>query len=379
MEGKSWKATEGLLERAARQGGVTVGMYGRQITGKYFGKDQQIYRNLIEWLAEDGKYLTKATRAHTNLDSELNSYMNLHADERDRLTQWGIVKLADFYMVNKAGHPEWNIPAALKLERLLHQCPTISTIDKGYSIQQGQLWERDGTRDNCGAYDPKNTMTHYVYHDEATQLSRDAWDHKNARVICLAGYLNDPLDDTKANCRFIKHERRLRVEALRDIQQHEELLLAYGDDYWINNDFSLDILQQAMVAYVTGSTRAAWHTKIQQASATLTIQSVDAMNGKLLALSPTLGTVPSATAPTVWGISNSGLRQRCEERQKKQKQSRDEETNPVAQVLLNVYTGNCSSTDYLQASAGEVRLTDQVNSSTREKGRTGVLRQYRPL
>eukprot|EP01041_Mallomonas_annulata_P042233 gene42233-biopygen14554 len=81
-----------------------------------------------------------------------------------------------------------------------------------------------------GVYNPKNTMLHYVYHDEMTELTRDAWDHKHSRVICLAGYLNDPLDDRKANCRLIKQERLLRVEAVRDIQHHEELLLAVNPD-----------------------------------------------------------------------------------------------------------------------------------------------------
>eukprot|EP01041_Mallomonas_annulata_P008112 gene8112-biopygen3908 len=90
---------------------------------------------------------------------------------------------------------------------------------------------------------------------------------------------------------------------------------------------------QAMVAYVTGATRAAWHVKIQQET---TLTPAEAMDETLMALPPTFGTMPPATATTAWGISSSGLRQRCDERQRKQKQRREEETNSVAPVLQNI-------------------------------------------
>eukprot|EP01041_Mallomonas_annulata_P042132 gene42132-biopygen6360 len=167
-------------------------------------------------------------------------------------------------------------------------CDTGALFKGAFACRIIRLRERFATY--TGVYDPKNAMMHYVYHDEVTQLTRDAWDHKHSRVICLAGYLHDPLDDLKANCRLIKQERLLRVEALRDIQHHEELLLAYGEDYWLNNDFSVNILQQAMVAYGTGSTRFAWHAKIHKTSARLTVQSVDALEETMIALPRTTET-----------------------------------------------------------------------------------------
>eukprot|EP01041_Mallomonas_annulata_P042201 gene42201-biopygen10981 len=190
---------------------------------------------------------------------------------------------------------------------------TLGPFKGAFACRTIRLQERFAT---CtGVYDPKNTMLHYVYHDEVTQLTRDAWDHTHSRVICLAGYLNDPLDDLKANCRLIKQERLLRMEALRDIQHHEELLLAYGEDYWFNNDFSVDILQQAMVAYGTESTRASWHAKIQKASAMLTVQSVDALEGMMVTSPMTTEAVPHVAG--TWGISHSGLLQQCEEKKRK--------------------------------------------------------------
>eukprot|EP01041_Mallomonas_annulata_P006022 gene6022-biopygen2901 len=181
------------------------------------------------------------------------------------------------------------------------------------------------------------------------------------------GYLNDRLDDLKANCRLIKQERRLRVEALRDIPHHEELLLAYGEDYWLNNVLSVDILQQAMVASATGSTWAAWHSKIQKASAILPVQPVNVLEGTMI-IAPPMTTAAVSHVAETWGISHSGLLLRCEEKKRKHKQSRDEETNirRTAQAIQNARTGNCSSTDYdyLKATVGEARVVEQRESST---------------
>eukprot|EP01041_Mallomonas_annulata_P042163 gene42163-biopygen7951 len=242
---------------------------------------------------------------------------------------------------------------------------TLGSFKGAFACRTIRSHERFATY--TGVYDPKNTMSHYVYHDEMTQLTRDAWDHKHSRVICLAGYLNDPLDDLKANCRLIKQERLLRVEALRDIQPHEELLLAYGEDYWLNNDFSVDILQQAMVAYATGSTRPAWRSKIQKASTMLPAQAVDVLEGTMTTASPMTTAAVPPVAET-WGISHSGLLQRCEEKKRKHQQNRDEETNTriMTQAIQNVYNGTCSSTDhdYLTATVGEARVAEQRDSAT---------------
>ena len=71
-----------------------------------------------------------------------------------------------------------------------------------------QLAHRTKIATYTGQYKTDCENTHYVYHDAATSLTRDAWDHQLHRVRCLADFLNDPLDDTKANCRFIIQDRR---------------------------------------------------------------------------------------------------------------------------------------------------------------------------
>eukprot|EP01041_Mallomonas_annulata_P042123 gene42123-biopygen5647 len=220
--------------------------------------------------------------------------------------------------------------------------------------------------------DIRSTFGRLIYEKRKKRIDMTCYKEEDALCV-ICGYLNDPLDDLKANCRFIKQERHLRVEALRDIQLNDELLLAYGEDYWLNNDFSVDILQQAMVAYGTGSTRAAWHAKIQKNSAMLTVPSVDARDGMMVTSPMTTEVVPHVAEP--WGISNSGLLQQCEEKKRKHQQIRDEEANVrrTAQAIQNARTGNCSSTyAYLQATGGEAQAVEQRSSSKVCSGSIGA-------
>eukprot|EP01035_Chromulina_nebulosa_P031198 gene31198-41569_t len=90
----------------------------------------------------------------------------------------------------------------------------------------------------------------------------DAWDHKLHKVKCLAGFLNDPLDHHMANCKFVSHHGRMYVETLVPIQQHDELLVLYGEDYWLNNTFSLTITEKACHIYKTTTTAEAWTQKM---------------------------------------------------------------------------------------------------------------------
>jgi hypothetical protein len=53
---------------------------------------------------------------------------------------------------------------------------------------------------------------------------------------CFARYINDPLDDDMANVIFIKHPTKISffVVPIRDISAGEELLVAYGKEYWMS-------------------------------------------------------------------------------------------------------------------------------------------------
>ena len=90
----------------------------------------------------------------------------------------------------------------------------------------------------------------------------DAWDHKLNKVKCLAGFLNDPLDHYMANCKFVSHHGHMYVETLVPIQQHDELLVLYGGDYWLNNTFSPTITAKACQIYRTTTTAEAWAAKM---------------------------------------------------------------------------------------------------------------------
>jgi SET domain-containing protein len=51
----------------------------------------------------------------------------------------------------------------------------------------------------------------------------------------LGCYANDPKDDTKCNCiiKYVHRNKTFEVFALEnDIEKEEELYLAYGEDYW---------------------------------------------------------------------------------------------------------------------------------------------------
>ena len=52
----------------------------------------------------------------------------------------------------------------------------------------------------------------------------------------MARYINDNLDESKLNCKFVKlaKEARADVVALRDVGAGEELYAAYGNVYWKN-------------------------------------------------------------------------------------------------------------------------------------------------
>jgi len=63
----------------------------------------------------------------------------------------------------------------------------------------------------------------------------------------LAHFANDALgltrmDGVKNNCRYHTSGKRVFIEARRDIEAGEELLVGYGSDYWktIRKNFNLD-------------------------------------------------------------------------------------------------------------------------------------------
>eukprot|EP01041_Mallomonas_annulata_P042193 gene42193-biopygen10011 len=116
-----------------------------------------------------------------------------------------------------------------------------------------------------GRYTNKGSHTHYVLHDPVADIYRDAWDHTLQRVRCLAGFLNDPLDQHRANCKFPMVNGRMYVETIVPIPAHDELLVPYGDEYWLNNNFDANILGKAYAEYKKEATMERWQNKIATA------------------------------------------------------------------------------------------------------------------
>eukprot|EP01041_Mallomonas_annulata_P042122 gene42122-biopygen5635 len=117
-----------------------------------------------------------------------------------------------------------------------------------------------------GKYTNKGTHTHYLLHDPVADIYRDAWDHNLQRVRCLAGFLNDPLDQHRANCKFSMVNGRMYVETIVPIPANDELLVPYGDEYWLNNDFDVNTLDKAYAEYKKEATMDRWQTKIAKAN-----------------------------------------------------------------------------------------------------------------
>ena len=79
----------------------------------------------------------------------------------------------------------------------------------------------------------------------------DAWDAITKCVLCMTGYMNDPLDETKENCEWEVENDRLWVMVKPDITvlAGYELFIAYGDKYWCNIKYSFEILHKAVWRY----------------------------------------------------------------------------------------------------------------------------------
>jgi hypothetical protein len=77
-------------------------------------------------------------------------------------------------------------------------------------------------------------------------------------LVCMAGYINDPLDDLKCNVRPVWHGNRCRVVAVRDIEPMEELLMAYGDIFWMRDIWPSELIERAWENYGRTRTNALW-------------------------------------------------------------------------------------------------------------------------
>eukprot|EP01041_Mallomonas_annulata_P014276 gene14276-biopygen7250 len=77
------------------------------------------------------------------------------------------------------------------------------------------------------------------------------------------------------------------VETIVPIPANDELLVPYGDEYWLNNDFDVNILDKAYAEYKKEATMDRWQTKIAKAKDGTTQTE---RNGTPIQQRPTVGT-----------------------------------------------------------------------------------------
>ena len=73
--------------------------------------------------------------------------------------------------------------------------------------------------------------------------------NEEGEILCAAGYINDALDDDKYNCKFHWVGNRCFIKATQDINNHEEILIHYGQDYWFSTEWDSTTLTFARGAY----------------------------------------------------------------------------------------------------------------------------------
>ena len=79
----------------------------------------------------------------------------------------------------------------------------------------------------------------------------------------VAGFINDPLDDSLCNVKAVWRGKVCSIVAVRDIEPDEELLMAYGEDYWCQDKWSIRIIYKAWDNYATRRTQKKWQQVLQ--------------------------------------------------------------------------------------------------------------------
>ena len=85
------------------------------------------------------------------------------------------------------------------------------------------------------------------------------------KVVCAAAFINDPFDGDKWNCDFHWVGNRCFIRTNQDIDEHSELFIPYGGDYWFSPEFFSCILIEACEAYSNETDYEDWGILIEEA------------------------------------------------------------------------------------------------------------------
>ena len=116
--------------------------------------------------------------------------------------------------------------------------------------EDGIICEYDGERWSAEEAEQRRASedTDYVFAAKKRGSEVVYVDAKEA-TSCWGRFANDPLDDTLVNAKIVMRGKRLFVVATTEILPGEEVLVSYGNDYWMER---LDKLEPEQAARVRG-------------------------------------------------------------------------------------------------------------------------------
>jgi hypothetical protein len=133
------------------------------------------------------------------------------------------------------------------------------TPDAGYGLFARRLLKGDSLLcQYYGRNSPNNPSDTYTIRPPGTDPNDnskdiDAYDPLTNRVLCLAGFVNDPLDETKENAKWEYINGKLYLRATRDIRPTEQIFAHYGYEYWawLSDRWPQPLLHQIIRRYVS--------------------------------------------------------------------------------------------------------------------------------
>ncbi len=129
--------------------------------------------------------------------------------------------------------------------------------DAGYGLFAKRLLKGDSILcQYYGTTAPTNPSTTYTIHPprvapEDHSKDIDTYDPATWRVLCLAGFVNNTLDESKEDARWEYIDRKLYLHATRDFRPNEQIFAHYSYEYWawLSNKWPLPLLLQIIDHY----------------------------------------------------------------------------------------------------------------------------------
>jgi hypothetical protein len=108
-------------------------------------------------------------------------------------------------------------------------------------------------------------QTDYGYTDKENGIALDPYNHQTKTPLCLAAYINDPLDPLKWNVAFRRKNKEVTIITTKTIGKGQELYTQYGPTYWNDPKHPTTLIRKAMIAYNVFTLDDAWSDTLKQA------------------------------------------------------------------------------------------------------------------